>query len=68
MEKKTLKEAEENSYILGSEEVFILELTENNLNINRIIFKRLKYGGLSEKEKEGLKSTDKTMRDTIPRK
>lgn len=68
MEKKTLKQAEENSYILGSEEVFILELTENNLNINRIIFKRLKYGGLSEKEKEGLKSTDKTMRDTIPRK
>lgn len=68
MEKKTLKEAEENSYILGSEEVFILELTENNLNINRIIFKRLKYGGLSEKEKEGLKSTDKTMRDTKPRK
>lgn len=46
MEKKTLKEAEENSYILGSEEVFILELTENNLNINRIIFKRLKYRGL----------------------
>ena len=32
------------------------------------IFKRLKYRGLTEKKKGGLKSTDKTMRDTIPRK
>lgn len=36
--RKHLNKQKKNSHILDSEEVFILELTENNLNINIIIF------------------------------